>query len=278
MQNEMSRLQILGETLTQHGTGIVLALIILICGLLAAKWVHNSLSRRMRRLHPESQAAPLVCNSIYIIIVAMTIMGTAVEFGAQPVNLVRLTAIIVLIVIGIMIFLKPFIPTLPFKVGNYVKAGNLLGKVEAISFLNTRMKTFDGKTFFVPNRQILNEIVINYHFTQTRRVKIDLSLRYDQDLLKAKQILEMVMTEDSRVKLKPSPVVYVLKLADSSVDIGGRCWVDNKNYWATRCELLEKTKLRFDREGIRFAFPQLDMHIEPNELQINKVGQSTGNA
>ncbi len=168
--------------------------------------------------------------------------------------------------------------SLPFKVGNYVKAGDLLGKVEAISFLNTRMKTFDGKTFFVPNRQILNEIVINYHFTQTRRVKIDVSIRYDQDLLKAKRTLEMIMTEDPRVKLKPSPMVYVMNLATNSVDLGGRCWVDNKNYWVARCDLLEKTKLRFDREGIRFAFPQLDLHIEPNELKIDKIGQSTGNA
>ena len=93
-------------------------------------------------------------------------MGTAVEFGAKPVNLLRLLTIIALIVTGVMIFLKPFIPTLPFKVGNTVKAGNLLGKVEAITFLNTRMRTFDGKTFFVPNRQILNDIVINYQFTQ----------------------------------------------------------------------------------------------------------------
>ncbi len=112
MQNEMSRLQILGETLTQHGTEIVLALTILISGLMVAKWVHNSLNRRMRRLHPESKVAPLMCNIVYIIIVAITIMGTAVEFGAQPVNLVRLTAIIVLIVIGVMVFLRPFIPAL----------------------------------------------------------------------------------------------------------------------------------------------------------------------
>jgi small conductance mechanosensitive channel len=37
-----------------------------------------------------------------------------------------------------------------------------MGKVEAIRFLNTRLQTFDGKTFFVPNRKILDDIVINY--------------------------------------------------------------------------------------------------------------------
>jgi small conductance mechanosensitive channel len=270
MENEMSRLQILGETMTLHGREIIIALIILIGGLMIARWIHESLSRGMRKLNPDSKAAPLACNSIYIIIIASTIMGTAVELGAQPVILFRLMAIIVLIIIGIMVFLRPFLPTLPFKVGNYVKAGDLLGKVEAITFLNTRLKTFDGKTFFVPNRQILNEIVINYHFTKTRRVKIDVSIGYNQDLLKAKRILEMIMIEDSRVKLKPSATVYVMDLAANGVNLGGRCWVDNMNYWFARCDLLEKTKLRFDREGIKFAFPQLDLHIEPDVLQIKE--------
>jgi len=127
--------------------------------------------------------------------------------------------------------------------------------------INTRLRTFDGKTFFVPNRSIFNDIVINYHYTRTRRVKIDVGIRYDQDLIKAKQTLEAVMTEDSRVKLKPGPAVYVLYMASSSVDLGGRCWVDNKDYWVARCDLLEKAKLRFDNEGIEFAFPQLDLHI-----------------
>ncbi len=275
MENEISRLQLLGETLTQHGTEIVIALAIMITGLIMARWVHKVLSEKIKKVRPDSKWAPVMCHTIYIIIVAMTVFGTAVEFGARPVNLFRLVAIVVLIVIGVMIFLRPLLPTMPFKVGNNVKAGDLLGKVEAISFLNTRLKTFDGKTFFVPNRQILDDIVINYHFTKTRRVKVNVSIRYDQDLLKAKRILETIMIEDPRVKEKPSPIVYVLNLGANGVDLGGRCWVDNVDFWVTRCDLLEKTKLRFDREGILFAFPQLDLHVKSDAISSGKAIQST---
>ena len=52
-------------------------------------------------------------------------------------------------------------------------------------------------------------------------MKIDVSIRYDQDLLKAKRVLEAVMTEDARVKTKPGPMVYVLNLASSSCGSGG---------------------------------------------------------
>jgi len=261
MENELLRLQGLGEVLTLHGRQMALALLVLILGLLAARWVDKGLRTGLQRLMPKAQLTAVFCNAVYIIMIAIVIWASAVEFGAKPINVLRLLTIIALVITGLIIFLRPFFPSLPFKVGNTVKAGDLLGKVEAITFLNTRLRTFDGKTFFVPNRQILNDIVINYHYTQTRRVKIDVGIRYDQDLLKAKRILEAVMTEDARVQTKPGPMVYVLNLASNSVELGGRCWVANKDFWVARCDLLEKVKLRFDNEGIRFAFPQLDLHF-----------------
>lgn len=261
MQNELSRLQKLGETMTLHGTQMVLALLVLIVGLLAARWLDKGLRIGLRKLLPTATYLTTLCNVVYVITVALVVSAAAIEFGAKPINMLRLLTIVSLVSVGLIIFFRPFMPTMPFKVGNTVKAGNLLGKVEAMTFLNTRMRTFDGKTFFVPNRQILNDIVINYQLIGTRRIKIDVGIRYDQDLLKAKRVLEAVMTEDARVKTKPGPMVYVLNLASNCVELGGRCWVDSTNFWVTRCDLMEKTKLRFDREGIRFAFPQLDLHI-----------------
>ncbi len=257
----LPRLRKLGDTMTLHGTDMALALAILIIGLLLARWIDRRLRTILRKLWPTATYLTTLCNVVYIVLVAFVISATAVEFGAKPINILRLLTIISLVSVGLIIFFRPFIPTMPFKVKDTVKAGNLLGKVEAMTFLNTRMRTFDGKTFFVPNRQILNDIVINYQFSGTRRIKVDVNIRYDQDLLKAKRVLEAIMTEDARVKTKPGPMVYVLNLASNCVELGGRCWVGNKNYWVTRCDLLEKTKLRFDSEGIQFAFPQLDLHI-----------------
>jgi small conductance mechanosensitive channel len=264
MDNEMNRLERIGETLSQHGTEMVLALGILILGLLAARWIDKGLRILMKRLLPTSPNVTAICNAVYIVMVIIVVMIAAVEFGANPTNMLRLLTILALIAVGLIIFLRPFIPAMPFKVGNTVRAADLLGKVEAVTFLNTRLRTFDGKTFFVPNRKILDDVVINYHFYGTRRIKINVNIRYDQDLLHAKRTLEAVMIGDPRVKPKPAPVVYVLNLASNCVEIGGRCWVDKKVFWVARCDLNEKIKLRFDHEGIRFAFPQLDLHLDPD--------------
>lgn len=266
-----SELQNTGEVLTQHGAHMVRALAILIVGMLVVRWIDKGL----RRLIATRPLGVTICNLVYFLLVAAVVSAALLMFGYIPINLIRLLGIIVLVVVAVRMFLRPFIPTLPFKVGNTVKAGDLLGRVEAITFINTRLRTFDGKTVFVPNTRIFKDVVINYHFTQTRRVKINVTIRYDQDLLKAKRVLEAVMVEDPRVKAKPSAVVYVLNLAASWVELGGRCWVDNQDFWFARCDLLEKTKLRFDREGIRFAFPQLDLHINDDDRVL---AAGSGNA
>jgi small conductance mechanosensitive channel len=260
----MERLLKLGEAMSLYGTRIALTLAVLIAGLLLVRGIDKILRKALFRLMPARPFVTTICHAVYIIMVIVVIAGAATEFGARPINVIRFMSIVTLAVIGLIIFLRPFFPSMPFKVGNTIKAGDLLGVVEAITFLNTRLRTFDGKIFFLPNRKIIDDVVINYHLTPTRRVEINVDICYDQDLYKAKQVLEALMIEDPRVKDEPSPVVRFIKLASNAVELGGRCWVDNDQWWATRCDLIERTKHRFDNEGIQFAFPQLVLHHYPD--------------
>lgn len=260
MDTQLGKLHELGKLMQDHGPQLIFALLILIVGLFLTKWAMKTLKTMLAKISKNAAAISIVSNSVGVILLGIVIVASAMEIGARPGPLIALIMIIVLAAIGVIVVFRPLIPTLPFKVGNTVKVGNLLGKIEATTLLNTRLKTFDGKTFFVPNRQILNDIVINYHFTKTRRVKVDVTIRYDSDLMKAKQVLEAVMTGDARILSKPSPQVYVLELGTHGVKLGGRCWVNNVKYWVTKCELQEKTKLMFDAESVEFAYPQLDIN------------------
>ncbi len=250
----------MGELIASQGQHFVIALFILVVGLIVIKQGSKLLKRLLERLALKPQTVSTV-SSIISILLLVIVLATALEqLGMNSLVIRRVLFLVSLAVIGIIAIFRPLIPTLPFKVGNTVKVGDLLGKIEATTILNTRMRTFDGRTVFIPNSKILNDFVINYHYTETRRIKVDVGIGYDQDILKAKQVLETIMIEDPRVKVTPRPTVYVLNLANGCVQLGGRCWVDNVKYWTTRCELIEKTKLRFNHEGITIAFPQLDVH------------------
>jgi len=261
MGGTLDKYREMGDLIASQGQTFVIALIILVVGLIVIKQLHRLLRILLEKFALKPQTASTVSNIICIILLVLTVATALEQLGMNTLVIRRVIFLVSLAVIGIIAIFRPLIPTLPFKVGNTVKVGNLLGKIEATTILNTRMRTFDGRTVFIPNSKILNDYVINYHFTDTRRVKVDVGIRYDQDILKAKQVLETIMIEDPRVLLKPArPTVYVLSMADNCIKLGGRCWVNNLKYWTTRCELIEKTKLRFDQEGIMIAFPQLDVH------------------
>ncbi len=260
MGSEFEKLQRVGDIMSQHGPELAMALIFLIGGLFLSKHLAKYLRIGLGRITTNLDLISIVSNIVYILFLFVVIMVATTQAGFKPQLVFRFLMVVGLAAIGLLVLFRPYIPSLPFKVGNTVKAGDILGKVEATTFLNTRMKTFDGLTVFIPNRQILNDIVINYHFTGTRKVKVDVGIGYDQDILKAKRIMEELMITDPRVKKTPRPVVFTMGLEDSWVKLGARCWVDNPKYWLTRCDLIEKVKYRFDQEDIRIAFPQLDIH------------------
>ena len=105
----------------------------------------------------------------------------------------------------------------------------------------------------------------NFSEQPTRRVDMVFGIGYGSDLLKAKKILEEMVNADERVLKDPAPVVKVHELADSSVNLICRPWVNSADYWGLYWDMMEKVKLRFDEEGIEIPFPQVSVHMEKDD-------------
>lgn len=266
MGAEFSKLHHLGEIMNLYGRDLIAALLIIIIGLLVIKWIARALNILLERWIDRKQIVATVTNVVFIVLLSAMLMSAAVVAGFKVQPIFRLVMLIFLVVIGLIIFFRPYLPSLPFKVGQTIKAQGLLGKVEATTLFHTRIRSFDGRTYFIPNKSVINGTIINYHYTPSRRMKLDIPIRYDQDLVKAKQMLEALMVEDPRVLTKPRPSVWVLDLSNGCVMLGGRCWAQNAKYWLTRVDLLEKAKLRFDREGIVISYPHIGVHHHPAEI------------
>lgn len=273
VEDLLARIQQFQSNMALYGREAVIALAVIVFGMILIKWINQRLKHVFKKLPITPAKGATVRNVITVLMSAALITFVAIELGLEPRPVVRLLAILTLVSIGILMVFRPLIPTLPFKIGNTVKAGDLLGKVEATTVLNTRLKTFDGKTVFVPNRKILNDDIINYHFTPTRRFALKVNIKFDQDLMKAKQIIESIMVEDPRVNKTPRPVVYLMSLEKGYMELQGRGWTDNVKAFVVTRELLEKTKLRFDQEGFALAVPQLQVHysIENTEHPFKEI-------
>jgi len=266
MEGFSAKIAQIESSMSLYGREVVIACIIVVLGLILIKWINQGLKKSFRKLPISSAKGATVRNVIIVLMSAALLSFVAIHMGLEPRPVVRLLAILTLASIGILMVFRPLIPSLPFVVGNTVKAGDLLGKVEATTVLNTRLRTFDGTTVFVPNRIILNDVIVNYHFTPTRKIYLKINILYDQDLMKAKQIIETIMVEDPRVNPTPRPVVHVMSLNKGYVELSGRGWTDNLKRFVVTRELLEKTKHRFDQEGIILALPQMQVHYTSKNM------------
>jgi small conductance mechanosensitive channel len=273
MEGFYAKIAQIESTMSLYGREIVVAFAVIVFGLILIKWINQGLKRVLRNLSISPAKGATVRHIISVLMGTVLITFVAIELGLEPRPVVRFLAILALAAIGLLLVFRPYMPTLPFKVGNTVKVGDILGKVETTTVLSTRLKTFDGKTVFIPNRKILNDDLINYHFTSTRRFALKVNIKFNQDLMKAKQVIESIMVEDPRVRATPRPVVYLMSLEKGYMELQGRGWTDNVKAFVVTRELLEKTKLRFDQEGFALAVPQLQVHysMENTEHPLKEI-------
>lgn len=151
----------------------------------------------------------------------------------------------------------------PFEIGHMVELDGRVGVVEDIQVFSTVMRTPENKTVIIPNGQITSNSIVNYTRKGTLRVDMVFGIGYDDDLLRAKQILQELVDRDERVLREPAPVVSVLELGDSSVNFAVRPFVPVAHYWDVYFDMQEQVKLRFDQESISIPFPQQDVHLFP---------------
>ncbi len=149
----------------------------------------------------------------------------------------------------------------PFKAGDYVEAGGSSGAVESVQIFVTVFKTPDNKKVIIPNAQITSGNITNYSAHDTRRIDMVFGIGYGDDIKKAKQLLEKILSEDDRVLKDPAPMVAVSELGDSSVNFVVRPWVNTSDYWTVYFDMHQKVKETFDAEGISIPFPQRDVHL-----------------
>ena len=148
----------------------------------------------------------------------------------------------------------------PFKVGDMIEAQGVLGIVKEIQIIHTILQTPDNKEIFVPNGSLSSGSITNYSKMDTRRVDFTVSVEYGTDVEKVTNALRGIADADSRVLKDPQAFIALSGLADSSVNFTFRVWVKGTDYWPVYFELNKQIYEVFNRQDIKFPFPQLQIH------------------
>jgi small conductance mechanosensitive channel len=257
------------------GVGIVQFIVLLVLTFIIAGIISGAVGAAVNRL-PNSSSM------LKIFVVRLTkriviLIGVVIAISFLGVNITPLIAAIGAagLVIGLALqgTLSNFASGVlilvyrPYDVGDVINGGGVVGKVESMSLVSTRIATFDNQVMYVPNNSIWNGVITNITARDTRRVDLTFGIGYADDMAKAESIISEVVTSHPKVLKDPEPVIKVHELADSSVNFVVRPWSNGADYWDVYWDLTRKVKERFDAEGVGIPFPQRDLHI-PGGIEV----------
>ncbi|MFM1894999.1 MAG: hypothetical protein RLZZ385_73 [Pseudomonadota bacterium] len=157
---------------------------------------------------------------------------------------------------GVMILLFK-----PYKVGDVIEAQGYVGAVKEIQIFVTILTTPDNKTILIPNGALANGSMINYSTQSQRRVDWTFGIAYGDDLDTAYGVIDRLIAADDRILKDPAPFRALVALADSSVNIVVRVWVNAADYWDVFFTMNEAVYKSFPEAGLSIPFPQRDVHI-----------------
>jgi len=242
---------------------------------LAVFWIAYRVSRRpvaifLRRAHLQEALVKLLVDQIYrwivfgfaIIMAAaqlgiditaaiagVGVAGLAIGFAAQD-SLANVIA-------GLVIFWDK-----PFRVGDWITSQDHHGKVAEINMRTTRIRTRQNTYVIVPNKDIINSVVINHSLYGDVRVDIPIGIAYKEDVRAARRVILAAMGSIDLIEEGRSEVVMA-SLGSSSIDLSLRVWVEDAVHEKrARFQCLEAAKIALDEAGIEIPYPHLQLFLE----------------
>lgn len=252
---------------TELGKSILIAVLIYFIGRYLIKLVDKMLVKVMnrRKFLPEVQS--FLSSVVHIALTILLVISVVSALGVETTSFAALLASAG-VAVGMALsgqlqnFAGGVIVLLlrPYKIGDYVEAGGIAGTVKAIQIFNTVLTTPDNKIITVPNGTISNGVLVNYSQMETRRVDWTFGVEYGSDVEKVKACVKRILDADARVLKDPAMFIALSALADSSVNVTVRAWVNSADYWDVFFDINQKVYEQFNAEGIEFPFPQLTVH------------------
>lgn len=252
---------------TEAGKSILLAAIVAVIGYYIVRFINNMVARILERRNVEPTVQTFLKSFVNITLLILLILTVVSTLGVNTTSLAALLASAGLAVGmalsgnlqnlagGIILLLFK-----PYKVGDYIEAQGVSGTVKAIQIFHTILTTPDNKELFIPNGALSSGNITNYSKNDLRRVDMVVSVEYGTDTEKVKQVTQELLRSDNRILKDPAPFVAVNELGDNGVFFSIRVWVNGSDYWNVFFDTNERIYNEFNKQGIGFPFPQIQIH------------------
>ena len=247
---------------------LLTALLILLVAFLITRILPKPVNSLMKRTKLDEVAVKYIHRANKIVSWALAIVRALDKLGF-PVGSLR--AVLAAVGAAVALAIKDNLSNLasgmvllftkPFKAGDFIEVDGSSGTIREIELMHTYLDTVGNTRLAIPNTKMMTATINNYSVYETRRQDFVFSISYDDDLLKAEELLKGMVDRHPMVLQDPAPMVKVKEHGSSSVNLLVRVWCKSENYWDLQFDLLEQVKLAFDENGLSIPFNQLDVHL-----------------
>jgi small-conductance mechanosensitive channel len=148
--------------------------------------------------------------------------------------------------------------------GDVITVGDSFGWVKELNARYVVVRSRDGVETLIPNENLITSEVINWSYSDKAvRLKVPVQVSYDDDPIRAMDLLVEVGRGHPRVEDAPAPVARLMGFGDSGIELELRVWIDDPQEGVNniRSELNVEIWKAFKREGITIPYPQRDLHL-----------------
>ena len=250
------------------------ALGILFVGFWLSRRLQKLILRILRKSNLEPTFISFVGNISYYLLLVIFLVLCLAQLGVQTSSLVALLGASTLaiglalqsslsnIAAGILLVIFNY-----FRVGDRIEVAGIQGVVESIEILSTTICTMDNRLVTIPNKQIIENNIVNHVGKPLRRIDLIIGVGYEENIDHVRQSLQYVLEQNSEVYREPAPIIALGELGDSSVNFYVRPWVKSEDYLRLKLQLTEAIKRKLDEENISIPFPQRDVHLIQPKVQ-----------
>ncbi len=162
----------------------------------------------------------------------------------------------------------------PFAVNDIIQVDNIVGVIMSIDLLSVKVRTFDNQFIRVPNEKLIKTEVTNVTKFPIRRLNINLSVAYKEDIGKVRALLLDIARENPYCLDNPEPLFAFKEFGDHGIELMLGVWFVKTDYWPFKNSIMQEIKERFESEGIEIPFPHISLYTgsatHPFPIRIEK--------
>lgn len=254
------------DLVVRYGFQVAGALVILVVGVLLARWCGALAGRWLERQPIEPPVRQLVVRAIRVTVLLFAVVVALDKFGFQIAPLVAgigvaglglgiaMQGVLSNVVAGLTIVF-----TKPFRVGEYIEVAGVHGEVSTIALFTTTLAHPDRSRVIIPNRKIVGEIFHNYG--SMRQLHLTLTVPHASDVSQTLGAAADVVRANPRVLKDPAPLLKVEGVAELGITIAIRPWVRVTDVPVADGELYEALIARFRAGRIGVPLRQHEVRV-----------------